>query len=187
MFPLLLLGAVVLIAAHSAKGRALWKAAFSTSDFKDLTSEAEGSFARFAGVEELASFTSSGLGKLREKLARQAADLGAPVTIETLSTGHQVAFYEAAPGGADKLDDSALEQICQGLEFAEESYGGGAALFISPMKIDGEEAEWVGGFAITTGPAATEDFAPGGLLESCVRAGTLAELRAAGFCPKESA
>lgn len=187
MFPLLLLGAVVLIAAHSAKARTLWKSAFSTSDFKDLTSEAEGAFARFAGVESLPSFTTDGLDKLRAKLERQPADLGAPLSIETLATGHNVAFYELAPGGSEKLEDGALVQICQALEFAEESYGGGAALFISPTKIDTDETDWVGGFAITTGPADDADLAPGGLLEGCVRAGSLAELRAAGFCPKEAA
>lgn len=181
MFPLLILAVGAVLLAHSSKLAALWKANFSDADFKSITNEAR---TTFSGEEEpSAALSAAGLAKLRAKLSRQAANVTEPLSIEVLGSGHQAAFYEAAPGNAEPLGlDSAHAQICDALRLAEESYGGGAELYLSPMKIEDDGAEWVAGFALTTGPADPSDFQPGGALQGCIRAGNLQELRGAKFC-----
>ena len=181
MFPLLILVVGAALLAHSSKLAALWKANFSDADFKSVTQEARTSFS--GSDEPSAALSDAGLAKLRAKLSRQAADVTEPLSIEVLSTGHRAAFYEAAPGSSEPMGlDSAHAQICDALRLAEENYGGGAELYLSPMKVEDDGAEWVAGFALTTGPADSVDFLPGGALLGCIRAGNLSELRSAKFC-----
>ena len=181
MFPLLILAVGAVLLAHSSKLAALWKANFSDADFKSVTSEARTAFG--GGLEPVATLSAAGLAKLRSKLSRQAANVAEPMTIVVLGSGHQAAFYEAAPGSPEPLGlDSAHAQICDALQLAEENYGGGAELYLSPMKVEDDGAEWVAGFALTTGQPDPTDFLEGGALQGCIRAGNLGELRSAKFC-----
>lgn len=183
MFPLLLLGVGALLLAHSSKLAALWKANFTDADFRSVTQEARSVFGAEHAAEPSAELSSSGLAKLRAKLTRQASNVAEPLTLEILSNGHQAAFYEAAPGESQPLGlSSAHAQICDALKLAEESYGGGAELYLSPMKVEDDGAEWVAGFVLTTGPAEASDFEAGSPLYGLVRAGNLEQLRAAKFC-----
>lgn len=180
MLPLLILGvAAAALIAHRAKISALWKAKFSESDFKFPTMD------RFSGEGDaapVAAMTPSALLKLAEKLDRQEASLEAPLALLVLTNGSQAAFYEATSGSEQPVTPSAKSLICDAMTFAEEAYGGGSELYISPMKLDEGGVEWVAGFVITNGPAEAADFEKGAPLEGCILAGDLEALRKGRFC-----
>ena len=180
MLPLLILGvAAAALIAHRSKISALWKAKFSEGDFKFPSMD---SFSGEGDAMPVASMTDAALLKLAEKLDRQEASLDAPLALLVLTNGSQAAFYEATSGSDKPITPSAKSLICDALTFAEEAYGGGAELYISPMKLDEGGVEWVAGFVITNGPAEVADFAKGAPLEGCILAGDLETLRKARFC-----
>ncbi len=180
MLPLLILGvAAAALIAHRAKISALWKAKFSSSDFKFPSAD---SFSGEGDALPAAAMTNDALLKLAEKLDRQFATLEAPLALLLLSNGSQAAFYEAESGSDQPVNPSARSLICDAMKFAEEAYGGGSELYISPMRLDEGGVQWVAGFVITNGPAESADFAPGAPLEGCILAGDLETLRKGRFC-----